>query len=409
MTNQHPTGDGRDPANGPAAPLAAGSAPHRGLMLTGRLVLVVVTVAVLAIAGIGWVVHHRADVSIAKHQVDALVPNDPNIKQAVPTSNAQPPTGGTGSTGSTGSSSESNQSSSAPAARQQAGTVSAQDAAAKPAQNILVLGLDSRGDATGGVGPGTSQSDVIMVAHLYPGHQQMSVLSIPRDLYVPAPTCKEWNNATGAVSDHDFTSQYTSWKITNAYSVGGPRCTVQAVQGLTGLRIDRLITIQFDGFKSVVDALGGVQMTFTAPVIDQHQGTVIAHSGSQLVTGDEALKLVRARIVKGDSSGDIGRIHRQQQVLKAMMRKTVSSGILTDPSKLDKVMQTFIANSTTDNVTVDQLLALARQFGGGKSVSFGILPTTPAPGTDGLHGVDADQEIFTALVSNRPLPATAIS
>lgn len=400
MTNQHQGGHGPDPVAEPAT-----AAPRRGLLLTGRILLVVVTVAVLAVAGVGWVIHHRAAVAIAKHEVDALVPNDPNIQQ-IPAAGTGPRSAGTGPRSaspsrSNGSSTPNNSSSPTGPSAESGGP---RASAGGPAENILVLGLDSRGDATGGVGPGTSQSDVIMIAHLYAGHQQMSVLSIPRDLYVAAPTCKEWNNATGKVSDHDFTSQYTSWKITNAYSVGGPRCTVQAVQGLTGLRINRLLTIQFDGFKSIVDALGGVQMTFPGPVIDGHQGAVIANAGTQLVTGDQALALARARVVKGDSRGDLGRINRQQQLLKAMMRTTVSTGVLSDPAKLDTVMQTFIANSTTANITVDQLLALARQFGGGNSVNFVTLPTAPAPGTDGLNGTDADRAIFTALINDQPLP-----
>lgn len=400
MTDQYPGGD--DGAAGESAqPLTTTPTPRRGAMLTVRLVLILLAVAVLAVAGTAWVIRHRADVAITQHRVDALVPNDPNIKQATPDKIAAPPTGTGGSTGSAGS----NRSTAAP------GTVSRpvrpQDAAAMPAENILVLGLDTRGNATGGVGPGTSQSDVIMIAHLHAGHQQMSVLSIPRDLYVPAPTCKEWNNATGQVSDQNFTSQYTSWKVTNAYSVGGPRCTVQALQALTGLRIDRLITIQFNGFKSIVDALGGVQMTFATPLIDQHQGTVIAAAGTQLVNGTQALALVRAREVKGDSSGDLGRINRQQQLLKAMMRKMVTSGTLTDPAKLDRVMQTFIANSTTDNVTVDQLLTVADEFASGSAVTFVTLPTTAAPGTDGLNGTGSDSQIFTTLVNDQPIPLAA--
>ncbi|MDQ2845765.1 MAG: LCP family protein [Actinomycetota bacterium] len=405
MTEQYPAGD--DGAAGESQqPLTTSPTPRRGPALTVRIVLIVAAVAVLAVTGTAWVIRHRADVAISQHRVDALVPNDPNIKQGTPDKTAGPPTGTAGSTGSTGSAG-SNGSTAAPGAAGR--PVSPQDAAAMPAENMLVLGLDTRGNATGGVGPGTSQSDVIMIAHLYAGHQQMSVLSIPRDLYVPAPTCKEWDNATGQVSDHNFTSQYTSWKITNAYSVGGPRCTVQAVQALTGLRIDRLITIQFDGFKSIVDALGGVQMTFATPVIDQNQGTVIAAPGSQLVNGTQALALVRSREVKGDSSGDLGRIDRQQQLLKAMMRKMVTSGTLTDPAKLDRVMQTFIANSTTDNVTTDQLLSLARKFAGGSAVKFVTLPTTPAPGTDGLHGTGSDAQIFTALVNDQPIPVVAAS
>lgn len=58
-------------------------------------------------------------------------------------------------------------------------SVSPEEATAKPAENILILGLDTRGDGEGGVGPGTSQSDVIMLVHVHAGHRQLSVLSIP--------------------------------------------------------------------------------------------------------------------------------------------------------------------------------------------------------------------------------------
>jgi len=375
-------------------------------IMIGRTLLTLGVIALLVAVGIGWTIHHRADTAMAAKQVDALFPDDPNIRQGGtedPASSAVgADTGGTGSAAQPGGTSSGGSTVGTTRAGGNAGPVTPEQAAAKPAENILILGLDTRGNGEHGVGPGTSQSDVIMVAHLHAGHRTMSVLAIPRDLYVSAPTCKSWDNATGVVSDQDFVSPYTSWKITNAYSVGGPRCTVQAVQALTGARMDRLVAIQFDGFKNIVDALGGVEMNFKTSVIDKNQGVVIAQPGRQRVTGDQALKLVRSRIVQGDPTGDLGRINRQHQVISAMMHQMTSTGVFTDPARLDRVVQTFVAHSTVANVSIDQLLDLARTLGGG-SVNFTTLPTAAASGSDGLDQTPKDAAIFQALVDDRPL------
>ncbi len=402
-----------DAASPSSTPAAEHPSPRRQLLtVAGRTIAVLLAMAVLIATGVGWVIHHRADTAMAAHQVDALVPDDPHILRAPATGPATAPSadrtigGGSRSTAAevatipgSGSTSAGSQPVPAPA-----GPVTRQEAAAMPAENILILGLDTRGKGENGVGPGTSQSDVIMIAHLHAGHRSMSVLSIPRDLYVPAPACKQWDNVTGKLSDQDFITPYRSWKITNAYSVGGPQCTVKAVQGLTGVRIDRMIAIQFEGFKSIVDALGGVRMTFSTPVIDGHQGAVITRPGSQLVSGDQALRLVRSRTVKGDPSGDLGRIGRQQKLISAIMHQVSSSGLLSDPTKLDRVVQTFVAHSTVANVTIDRLLQLARTLGGGAgSVAFTTLPTVGASRSDGLQQAPQDQRIFAALAGDEPL------
>ena len=115
--------------------------------------------------------------------------------------------------------------------------------------------------------------------------------------------------------------------------VGGPACTVRAVQQLTGLRIDRVIGIDFAGFKAMVDAVGGVQVNICQPIIDTELGTVIPTVGQQVITGDTALNLVRARQVHGDPTGDLGRIRRQQIVLSALLREVTSAGTLLSPAK----------------------------------------------------------------------------
>ncbi|WP_353650220.1 LCP family protein [Nakamurella sp. A5-74] len=375
------------------------SAGGRGLLLTGRAVVIVVTIAVLAGLGTAFVIHQRAGSAIAANSIDdALFADDPNLRSttAAPGSpGSDAPAGPGTSAGGTHTGSPASSGSPAP-------SVSPEDAAAKPAENILILGLDTRGGADGGVGPGTSQSDVMMLVHVYAGHRQISVLSIPRDTYVTAPSCLLWNNATGKVSDTLFTSQYSSWKITNAYSVGGPQCTVKAIQELTGLRVDRLVAIQFNGFKAIVDALGGVTMTFASPVIDANQGAVIPKAGVQTIDGEQALKLVRSRIVQGDSRGDLGRIDRQRLLVLAMLKKMTSTGLLADPGRLDSVMQTFAQNSTSANLDVDQLLSLATSLSGGAKIDFVTLPTKQDPKSEGLDMVASKADpLLDALAQDR--------
>lgn len=335
--------------------------------------MVVLAAVVMIGSGVAWWAVDRVDSSIAARSVDALQPDDPHIRTA--------PSVGAGSAG--------------------AGTAGA--------ENILILGLDTRPPDQVAPGAGTSQSDVMMIAHVSADRQRVDLVSIPRDLIIAAPTCRAWDYSTGTLSDHDFDNPYSSWKITNAYAVGGPQCTVKAVQALTGLRIDRLIIVQFAGFAAVVDQLGGLTMTFDGPVVDNGR-TIVAQGGTQLIDGDQALALARARRVAGDPTGDLGRIGRQHQLLAAMLAQVGGGGLITDPARLDQVLQTVIANSATDNVTVADLMELALSIGGTGSdrgaavVRDYTLPTVPDTDTDGLLAAATMPAYLDALVADQPLP-----
>jgi anionic cell wall polymer biosynthesis LytR-Cps2A-Psr (LCP) family protein len=133
---------------------------------------------------------------------------------------------------------------------------------------------------------------------------------------------------------------------------------------------------------------------------------VIDHAGTQIVSGEQALRLVRARHVAGDPAGDLGRIARQQQVLTALLAQAVGSGLLLDPQRLDRTLQVVVANTATDNVTVDDLANLAQSLRGTGSgqVAFHTLPTVPDPGSEFLLPADGDAAIFDALVNDREYP-----
>jgi LCP family protein required for cell wall assembly len=371
---------------------------HRAWWSAGRALVAMVAVLVLLITGTEWVIKHRADKVLADNHVSAIVPDDTNISQPTVDHNR----GASGTAAGTRSA--------APAGN--AGNQTYQP------ENILLMGSDTRlgaenaklgnGSATQ---PGTMQSDVLMIAHLSADRQHVTILSIPRDLYVKAPTCKAWDYTTNTLSNQDYVTPYTTWKITNAFSVGGPQCTVKALQELTGLKITRVIIIDFSGFKAMVDALDGITINVCKPIVDEQLGTVVASAGVQKIDGAQALSLVRARKVKGDPTGDIGRIRRQQVVLSTLLRQVTRAGVLLNPPKLDSLLQAFVNNTHTDNVTLDDLIQLAQSLGNlsPSHVTFYTLPTVNDPDGQGEDMTSVAPAVFNALVNDQPLPGEATS
>ena len=377
--------DSAEPAPpGAGSTQATRSPSHRahsghGLLIAGRIAIALVAVLVLTATGWEWAIKSRADSGIADRRIDAIVSDDTNIATA--TGTAVPPPG------------------------------------SYSAENILLLGSDTRAGAANTAAGGTDEStsdgvansDSQMIAHISADRQHVTVLSIPRDTMIDAPTCKMWNAATGELSDSTYpVSSGDRWHINSAYSVGGPQCSVRAIQDLTGLRIDRVIGIDFAGFQNMVSALGGITVNACGPIVDTVLGTVVADGGVQTIGGDQALNLVRAREVAGDKDSDLARIRRQQIVLASILQQVTSAGTLLNPAKLDAFLQAFVENTFTDNVTIDDLVALAQSFGtlDPSRVTFFTLPTVPSRTEDGALDVDQDKAnaVFDALINDQPLP-----
>lgn len=361
--------------------------PRRGWRVAGRSLVAALAVILLLVAGTEWVIKYRADRTLADNQIHALDPTDTNISQPTLTTQTIPST--------------------------ETGAVAPPVPKTYQAENILILGSDNRSRpedaALGGANSDPGGSDVVMVAHLSADRSHITVVSIPRDTYVKAPTCKAWDYENDKLSDTDFTSPYTIWRINSTYAAGGPQCTVKAVQEMTGLRIDRVIVIDFAGFAAMVDALNGIDVNACAPIVDGQLGTVLPQAGVQHIDGKQALNLVRARKVEGDTTSDIARINRQQKVLSTILKQMTSAGVLLNPVKLDSVLQAFVSNVQTDNVTIDDLLNIAQSLGNldPRRVTFFTLPTTPDSNGVGLHATDASALIWEALRDDKPLPGEA--
>jgi polyisoprenyl-teichoic acid--peptidoglycan teichoic acid transferase len=239
--------------------------------------------------------------------------------------------------------------------------------------NLLVVGSDTRqGLDKGGFGEAEGQrSDIIIVVHLVPAARHAAILSIPRDLYVPVA-------GTGG-----------SAKINSAFN-RGPGQLVQTIQQSLNIPIHHYLLVNFDGFREVVDALGGVELYFPRPVRDSNNGhnesgLNVAKPGCQRLDGDQALALARSRYFQyqdtagrwhGDPGTDLGRIRRQQTMLRALAAKALGRN-LANPIRANALVGSVVRSLTKDDrLSIRRAVTLARQF---RSFDPGRLATTTLP------------------------------
>ena len=184
----------------------------------------------------------------------------------------------------------------------------------EPALNILLIGSDTRETtedlvAAGGEDVPGARSDTTILLHLSADRSRAVAVSIPRDSWVPVPSC---TTADGGASAPVTT------KFNAAFETGGPACTIQTVESLN-VRIDHFVVIDFAGFTNMVGALGGVDVCVPEETTDSASGLDLP-AGRSTIDGDQALAFVRARKGIGDGS-DLGRIDRQQAFLASWCKR----------------------------------------------------------------------------------------
>lgn len=217
------------------------------------------------------------------------------------------------------------------------------------AENILLIGSDSRagaGNDAYGRDKGIQRSDTTILLHLAGDRRSVTAVSVPRDLLVGIPSCRTANGTRTR-------TQYTQFN--SAFAVGGAACTIRTVERLTGVRIDHHMVVDFRGFKSMVDAVGGVTVCLAKP-IDDPEAHLRLKAGKQNLNGEKALGYVRARKTLGNGS-DTDRMDRQQQFLGALFNKVQSNGVLLNPTRLYPVLDAATKSLTTDP-GLDSLKAL---------------------------------------------------
>lgn len=204
-------------------------------------------------------------------------------------------------------------------------------------QDILLVGSDNRSgsDAKYGTADG-ARSDTTILFHTAAGRHDATAVSIPRDSMVQIPACKKSDGTIAPATLGMFNS---------AFDEGGIACTVKTVEQLTGINITHFIVLDFTGFAATVDALGGVRVCTTQAIVDQDSDLNIP-AGVTKLNGAQALAFVRVRHI-GDGS-DLERIVRQQYFLHEMSAQIRSSGLMTDPLKLYRVLDDATRSIVTD-------------------------------------------------------------
>ncbi|BBX46486.1 LCP family protein [Mycobacterium cookii] len=288
-------------------------------------------------------------------------------------------------------------------------------------EDFLIVGMDSRAGANASMGAGDTadaggaRSDTIMLVNVPANRKRVVTVSFPRDLAITPIQCEAWNPDTGEYGPlYDADTKkwgsryvYTETKLNSTFSFGGPKCLVKEIQKLSGLSINRFIAVDFAGFAKMVDALGGVEVCSSTPLKDYELGTVLAHSGRQLIDSKTALNYVRARNVTTENNGDYGRIKRQQLFLSSLLRSLISKDTFFSVNKLNNVVNLFISDSYVDNVKTRDLVQLGQSVQGMTAghVSFVTVPTgvTDENGDEPPRTADM-RALFNAIINDEPLP-----
>ncbi len=211
--------------------------------------------------------------------------------------------------------------------------------------NVLLLGIDKR---EGEAGP--FRTDTMILATLDPKTKTAGMLSIPRDLYVPIPIPKVGENRINTANFFGETYKYPG---------GGPALAKKTVEYNLGIPVHFYVLIDFEGFKKIVDTLGGIDIDVPTPIDDpeyptENYGVEYLHipAGHPVhMDGDLALKYARTR----HTTNDFDRSRRQMQVLLAMRDKALKLDILP---KLPQLYSEFKGTIQTD-LSLSQILALA--------------------------------------------------
>ncbi|MEU6235961.1 LCP family protein [Kitasatospora sp. NPDC047058] len=228
------------------------------------------------------------------------------------------------------------------------------------ATTFLVVGTDDRDgipertlkDVLHAGGESCHCTDTMMIVRLAGNGARAGVVSIPRDSYVDIPAHRD------PATRKDVPA--AKGKINAAYGMGGPQLTVATVEQNTGLRIDHYVQLDFAGFVSAVDAVGGVRVCTAKPLKDEYSGLDLP-AGTSTLDGAGALKYVRARHV--DGSSDLGRMHRQQKFAAQLLHQVTSSGTLLNPVRLARVTDSLLGSVKTDkDLTADELITLATRM-----------------------------------------------
>lgn len=238
--------------------------------------------------------------------------------------------------------------------------------------NVLLVGSDSRAEVSAEeteqfgskTQVGGERSDTIIVLHVDPAAEKAALMSIPRDLSV-------------VISDGTSSAPR---RINTAFEKG-PDVLIATIRDQLGIEIDHYAQVDFNTFRGIVDAIGGVSLYFPSPARDKVTGLNVANAGCVKMDGNAALSYVRSRSYeyfesgkwREDPTADLGRIERQQSFIRKVLGKASKVG--RNPVRLNSIISSAVPNVKIDAAfSTKDILRLATRFNSLEPDAVEMLP-----------------------------------
>ena len=264
------------------------------------------------------------------------------------------------------------------------------EVAADAPLTVLLVGADTLAGET-------EYAETLLLARIDPAGT-VALLSLPRDLMVGAP------DGSGPVV------------INAVYATGGLDGLLTVIEGEIGIPVDHVVRVGFDGFVSLVDRVGGIEVSVDTPVRDRSSGLYIDDTGCVSLDGEQALAAARSRRVEWlDGSGnwvhdplsDLRRVSTQRQLLIAALAALGDES--ADPVTLDRHVTWALEHLVVDaGLGSDDLVRMVRSLTSvdPAAVSSASLPVVPYPQDENRLAADpaASPATVEAFVTGRPLP-----
>ena len=278
--------------------------------------------------------------------------------------------------------------------------------------NLLIAGTDEClpefaayfGDRCTGADSEGELNDVNMLVHISDSPRRVTVISFPRDLMAPIPSC--------TMEDGSESGGASKQQLNSVFMEGGLNCVVKTVSALSGMNIPFAAKVNFGGVINITDAIGGVEVCIGNGGMRDSNTGIDWPAGNRVVQGIDALQFLRTRHGLENGS-DLARISNQQQYMSRLARKLVSEEVLTNPATLLKLATTAVDN-TTPSKSLTNPLTLVQVALAVKSVPFDQIVFVQYPVVDDPYdpnrvvpNYDAADQLWAALAANQPIVLTS--
>jgi LCP family protein required for cell wall assembly len=278
--------------------------------------------------------------------------------------------------------------------------------------NLVVTGTDEClpefaayfGDRCTGPDSVVELNDVNLLVHISDAPRRVTVVSFPRDLMAPVPSCTLEDGSESGGADKQ--------QINTVFREGGLNCVAKTVSQLSGMNIPFAAKVNFGGVINITDAIGGVEVCIGNGGMRDSNTGIDWPAGNRTIQGIEALQFLRTRYGLENGS-DLARISNQQQYMSRLSRKLVSEEVLTNPATLLKLATTAVDN-VTPSKSLTNPLTLVQIALAVKSVPFDEIVFVQYPVAEDPYDVnrvvpdyEAADQLWAALAANQPITLTS--